>query len=147
MLIRWNGKNVWSIGTGLMDASVVQIIPGPNELKKEHWEAIKKHPVVLERMKEEVIDMKRGKVMLLEIIEVKKAAPKNDNDENDNDDQDQAAILSLGAKEAKALIAETFNIELLREWKEAATRKGDLEAIEKQIAEIEKDREDDSSDE
>ena len=41
MLLKWNKVNVWSIGSGLADASVVQIKPGPNELTEKEWDLIK----------------------------------------------------------------------------------------------------------
>ena len=146
MLLRWNGKNVWSIGTGMVDASVVQFIPGPNSLTAEQWDCIKKHPEIKLRMEQDIIDEKRGKIKRLELIGSKEA-PKGDIDQGDSDegqgdeDQDKGVLLSdMGVKKAVALIAETFNTELLREWQEVATRKKVISAIEKQFKAIEEAR-------
>lgn len=146
MLVRWNGKNVWSIGTGLADASVIQFIPGPNNLTAEQWNCIKDHPEIKLRMTQDIIDEKRGKVKRLEMIG-SKSAPKADikpgeSDEGQGDeDQDKGVSLSdMSVKEAKGLIAETFNTDLLREWQEVATRKGVISAIEDQFEAIEEAR-------
>ena len=79
-------------------------------------------------------------------FEIKKA-PVADIDQGDSDegqgddDQDKSVSLSdLGVKKAVALIAETFNTELLREWQEVATRKKVISAIEKQFKAIEEAR-------
>lgn len=146
MLLRWNGKNVWSIGTGLLDASVIQFIPGPNNLTAEQWDCIKNHPEIKLRMEQDIIDEKRGKIKRLELIGSKEA-PKGDSDKKESDDdqgdddQEKGVLLSdMGVKEAKALVAETFNTELLRSWQEVATRKGVLSAIEDQFKVIEEAR-------
>jgi len=141
MLVRWNGKNVWSIGSGMADASVIQFIPGPNDIKKEQWDCIKNHPEIKLRQTQEIICEKRGKIMRLEILEAPKDAPKGD----DGDDNKEVSITSLGVKKAKALVLETFNVELLRKWDEIVTHKGVKDAIAKQFEAIEQARIDDAN--
>lgn len=138
MLLKWNGKHVWSIGSGLGDGSVIQIIPGPNDLTKIQWDAIKEHPVVKERMEKDVIDEKRGKIKMLELVSVKKS----DDSDDDNDDDTNEGLGGVSVGDAKKIIVETFNTELLRKWDEEETRKGVKTAIEKQLEAIKKDRED-----
>jgi len=150
MLVKWNRKHVWSIGTGSMDTSVIQFIPGPNEIKKELWDKIKNHPVIKERMELDVIDEKRGKVKMLEVI-MPKADDSDDSDngdDQDSDDQDQGStsISSLNATDAVSLIKETYNVELLRSWQESESRAKPTKAIESQFKKIEDMRVSDEAD-
>lgn len=138
VLIRWNEPRVMSMGTGLPDASVVQIKPGINEVSQEVFEMMKKHPVVSKRFEKTKIDMKRGKVTLLEVIESESTS--NDDKKKDNADNDgTTSIEELGAKDAKTLIAETLDYDLLKSWLETETRKTVKEAIEKRIEEFKAD--------
>ena len=139
ILVRWNQPRIMSIGTGLADGSVIRVIPGLNELTEKEWEILKKHPDVIERMKKDIVDPKRGTVKMLEIVtETKKT---------DNGDNGEATISELGIKKAQELVKETFSTELLREWKESETRKGVIDAIDKQLAAIDKERENSDSQE
>lgn len=137
VLVKWNKSNVMSVGAGLPDASVIQFMPGVNEFTKEQWEKVSAHPEIKKRMETEVVDLKRGKVPMIEVLAEKKSESNGDSD----DDNGSAAISELGVKDAKALVGETFNTPLLREWLESETRKGVKDAIEKQLAKIEADRE------
>ena len=148
MLVKWNGKNVWSIGSGLNDSSVIQIIPGPNDLKPAEWDAIKNHPVVKARMEKDVIDEKRGKVKLLEVIIPKEKADgskvetkgEDESGEGEGEGDKTFSLSSVSVKDAKGIIEETFNTELLREWQDADARSGVQKAIEKQFEKIEEAR-------
>lgn len=138
VLVRWNKTNVMSVQTGLPDASVVQFIPGVNEFPVEKWDLVKDHPEMKKRMEAEIVDPKRGKVKMLELLSAPKAEG-SDNGEG-NDEPPAEGIEGLGAKEAKALVQETFNTPLLRSWLESETRKSVKEAIEKQLEAIDKER-------
>ena len=137
VLVKWNKTNVMSVGAGLPDASVIQFIPGINEFTKEQWEVVSKHPEIKKRMEMEVVDLKRGKVKMIELLsEVKKS-----DDDNKGDEDNKGGIEGLNVGDAKNLIKETENTPLLREWLESETRKGVKEAIEKKLEKIDKDRE------
>jgi len=137
VLVKWNKSNVMSVGCGLPDASVIQFIPGVNEFTKEQWAVVSKHPEIKSRMKEEVVDLKRGKVPMIEVLsEVKKSKGSNE-----GDDDNKGGIEGLNVGDAKALVKETENTPLLREWLESETRKGVKEAIEKKLEKIEAGRE------
>lgn len=138
VIVRWNQSHVMSVGTGLNDGSVVQFMPGPNEVNAKTWENVKKNPAIKTRMETEIVDPKRGKVPMLEVVSKKVDEKKGEESET------VEGISELGVKEAKALVEETFNTALLREWKESETRKGALTAIEKQLEAIEKERESES---
>lgn len=138
VIVRWNKSHVMSVGTGLADGSVVQFMPGPNEVDAKTWENVKKNPLIKTRMETEIVDPKRGKVFLLEVVSKKVDETKGEEKET------VEGISELGVKEAKALVEETFNTTLLREWQESETRKGVLTAIEKQLEAIEKERESES---
>jgi hypothetical protein len=138
VLVKWNKSNVMSVGAGLPDASVIQFMPGVNEFTKEQWETVSKHPEIKKRMETEVVDLKRGKVPMIEVLsEAKKADDSNKGD----DDNNEGGIAGLNVGDAKALVKETENTPLLREWLESETRKGVKEAIEKKLEKIEADRE------
>jgi hypothetical protein len=146
MLVKWNGKNVWSIGKGMADGAVVQLVPGPNELEKADWEAIKDHPVVKARMEKDVIDMTRGKVKMLEVVVAKvETGSSDDNSGSDDNNEGGSTLSSLNATDAVKLIKETFNVELLRKWEEDETRKKPMAAIKAQFEAIEKSREEDEA--
>jgi hypothetical protein len=141
MLVRWNRTNVWSIGTGQMDGSVIQLIPGPNEITEDKWNLIKDNKVVKQRMETEIIDPKRGKVKMLEII--KPSKPESDEKSEDvekSEDIEKLSIDGLSSKEAKEIIKETFNTKLLKTWQESESRSGVLKEIEKQLEKIESER-------
>lgn len=146
MLVKWNRRNVWSIGSGKGDSSVIQIKPGTNDLKKEEWECIKDHPVVKARLETDIIDEKRGKVKMLEIIGTKKVEDKKNENDDDNGEDENISLGDVSVGEAKTIILETFSTELLREWQESETRKGVLTAIEKQFEAIEESRKEDNGD-
>lgn len=138
VLVKWNKSNVMSVGAGLPDASVIQFMPGVNEFTKEQWEKVSAHPEIKKRMETEVVDLKRGKVPMIEVLAEKK---ENKSEGNDDDANTNSAISELGVKDAKTLVEETFNTVLLKEWLEGETRKGVKSAIEKQLEGIEKERE------
>jgi len=147
VLVRWNKANVISVSTGLPDASVIQFIPGPNEIPAEKWKLIKDHPEFKKRMEAEVVDPIRGKVKMMELIAEKKPSSDQDQDQDSDGDQGEGSALSaLGAKEAKELVAETFNTVLLKEWQTTETRGTVLKAVEKQLDAISKEREGESED-
>lgn len=126
MLLKLNKNGPWSIATGIQGGGVVSLRPGVNKLEKREWELIKGHPDVKERLEKKV----------LEIIE----GPKEES--GDSGETGEVETLGqLGAPEAKKLVAETHNTDLLNEWLEDESRKGVKAAIEKQLADIEKERE------
>lgn len=157
MKVRWNKPNVWSIGTGIMDGSVVQLVAGINDVPADKWESIKKHPEVIARMAKDMIDPKRGMVKMLEVLDVEKAvdaapapvveAPVQTAPQTSGDDEiadpapaapaKMASLSSVSVKEAKNIIAETSNVELLKEWDEKATRDGVKKAIASQLKSLE----------
>lgn len=146
MLVKWNGTNVWSIGSGKGDSSVIQIVPGPNEIKKEDWDRIKNHPVVKARMELDVVDHKSAKIVKKLEVVMPKEVKNNDGEDNADVEKDESStsLSDMSVPEAKGLIAETFNTELLREWDESETRKGAKDAIKKQFEKIEEMRKEDA---
>ena len=147
VLLKWNMTNVWSISMGGRDGSVVQLIPGANEVKKEDWDKIKDHPEVKARMKADVFSKKENKMCKkLEILAEKKAKKEND-DGDDDGDNSQSALSELKVGEAQELVKETYQTPLLREWLDDETRKGVVTAIESQLKKIEDERANSGDDE
>jgi len=125
----------------LGDSSVIQLVPGPNELPQEKWDMIKDHPTVKERMATKIVDPKRGQVLMLEVvIETKAVAETVQHEAGVSQEEPASSLSALSLREAKELVGETFNTVLLRQWQDEETRKGVLNAIEKQLYEIEKER-------
>jgi hypothetical protein len=136
VLVKWNKSHVMSVGTALPDSSVVQFVPGVNEFKIEQWEVVKNHPEIKKRMETEVVDLKRGKVPMIEVVSEEKKEENKGEDENS-----EGGLAGLGVSKAKNLVKETENTPLLREWLESETRKGVKEAIQKKLEKIEAERE------
>ena len=97
---------------------------------------------IKKRLEEDVIDLKRGKVKMIEIV-TKKVAPaaSNKKDDSSDDSSDESALGSMNVKDAVDLVKETLNTPLLRSWKESETRKKVSDAIKRQLAAIDKERE------
>lgn len=151
VLVRWNKSHVMSVQTGMPDASVVQFIPGVNEFTKEQWELVSKHPELKKRMETDVVDMKRGKVKMLEVLSAEKKSEGSSDSDSEGESNDEGSseegIAGLSAGDAKALVEETFNTPLLKSWLESETRKTVKSAIEKQLETIEKERQENGDDE
>jgi hypothetical protein len=130
VLVKWNKAHVWGIGTGMADSSVVHFVPGPNELPQEKWDLIKNHPTVKERIANKSLEV---------VVETKLVVASEESGEPVEEPSSSLSALSL--KEAKELVCETFNTVLLKQWQAEEPRKGVLTAIEKQLAQIEKERE------
>lgn len=128
MLLKYNGTRPLSIQMGGMDASVKVFIPGGNEIKDADWEIIKKHP-----------DMKR-KIESKEIEILSDSAPAKTDDNT-------SELSALSAKDAKKLVEETFDVVLLRKWRDEETRKPVSNSIDDQLKKIEDERKNDSTQE
>lgn len=147
VLVRWNKSHVMSVQTGMPDASVVQFIPGVNEFKKEQWELVSKHPELKKRMETDVVDMKRGKVKMLEVLSAEKKSEGSSDSDSSDEGSSEEGIAGLSAGDAKTLVEETFNTPLLKSWLESETRKTVKSAIEKQLEAIEKERQENGDEE
>ncbi len=132
ILIRWNKANVMSVGTGIVDGSVIMFVPGPNHINLDDWNKVKEHPTIKERMETDIVVPNRGKVKMLEVV-------KAENDEKAKDEPSNG-ISDLSVKGAKEIIGETFDTKLLHAWLDDESRKGVLTSIEKQLKSIEDER-------
>lgn len=127
MLCKYNGNGPWAVQTGLMDSGVIVFAPGANTIPDDHYALVKEHPEVKKRIAD-----KRLEIIVESVADAKPA---------DKDAPAGSEIGALNTQEAKKLIAETHNTVELNKWKESETRAGVLQAIEKQLGIIEKDRE------
>ena len=144
VMLRFNRPGPMSIGTGLHDGSVILIKPGINEVTAEQFKVLKAHPIIKARMQDEVVDKKRGKVKMLEVL----ADEKTDKAEDVPADADESnGLSSLNQKESIKVVGETYDTGLLREWADKETRAGVGKAIEKQLAKIEKERQENNDEE
>ena len=138
--------HVWSIGTGMGDGSVVQFMPGTNTKTKEEIEKIIKHPEVIARMESKVFDEKSNKMITkLEIMGYGKKEDESSNDSDnkgsdDSDEDENEGLAGMNYGDAVKLVKETYNTQVLKEWAEDESRKKVNDAIEKQLAKIDKER-------
>lgn len=128
MLLKYNGTRPLSIQMGGMDASVKVFIPGGNEIKDSDWEIIKKHPDIARKIEAKEIEV------------LSEAAPAKTDDNT-------SELSALSAKDAKKLVEETFDVVLLRKWREEETRKPVSNSIDDQLKKIEDERKNDNTQE
>ena len=118
MIVKWNQPNILTVykpGVQGQDAKEMvraQILPGNNVVADADWAAIKKHPLVKHYLDAEV----------LEEFELK-----------------GEGLKSADLKAAKSIVAGTYDVKLLAEWKSSETRKDVLKLIDAQFAKIEKE--------
>lgn len=128
MLLKYNGTRPLSIQMGGMNASVKVFIPGGNEIKDVDWEIIKKHPDIARKIESKEI----------EVLSAEAPAKTDDN---------PSELSALSAKDAKKLVEETFDVVLLRKWRDEETRKPVSNSIDDQLKKIEDERKNDSTQE
>lgn len=120
MLLKSNASRIIAF---CISNEIVSVIPGPNTIQDYQYAEMK-----------ESADFKRHvKDGVFEILVPTK-------EEKGDKDADKTEIGSLSVKDAKALVAETFNTEELKRWQEEETRKGVVDAIAAQLEKIEKER-------
>jgi len=115
MLVHNKGKYVRHRGT-------VRVLPGVNDIKEKDWNHFKSHPLNAELVKSG------------EIFEL------GGESDSEKSEQDYVKITDLNADEAIDMVADTFSLDLLNEFKadEQAdkNRKTVLEAVDTQIKEL-----------
>ncbi|HEX5034650.1 MAG TPA: hypothetical protein VFW62_09235 [bacterium] len=118
MLIMYTPANIYRCGE-------MRLIPGMNDVPERVWNEVKDHPLVKMRVE-------KGLISLRPQQKAKLAGDGESTGQDDNGD----GLTSLGefsAKEAEALVKETFDLPTLERWQGEETRKGVLKAIEAQI--------------
>ena len=121
MLVAYNKKNVLNAFIPVSDkkdapkTKGIVIMPGVNEFANKVWEHVSKLPMVIKLVKS-------GEIAIKSKVE---------------GDDDMVAIAKVeNVDEAKDIVRQTFNHQLLKEWKDGETRNGVIKAINQQIAEI-----------
>lgn len=104
----------------LTDASI-PILPGVNEVAEDLYDHLKKNSSFM-------TNVKGGHFVLV-----------SETAEVENEDADNT-LEAMRATDAVALIEETENTELLREWKKTAHRSTVVKALDKKLKEIEDER-------
>lgn len=126
MLIRYTQANIYRCRD-------LRLIPGVNDVPEKVWNEVKDHPLVKARLQ-------KGVIVPLPAAKPMEHAPEANPSSGHSHSGDQGAgadgLVSLngfGAKEAEALVKETFDLPTLERWAGEETRKGVLKAIEAQI--------------
>lgn len=117
MLVHNKGKYV-------RHAAGATLLPGANNIDEADYKRFSSHPIAKKWIE-------KG-----EIVTFKK-------EENNKDEENTVeSTKDLNANEAIDLVEDTFSVSMLEEWKEKEDRKTVLEAIEKQLAELKGEGED-----
>ena len=123
MLIKWNGKGPLSLILKASGSKPKILVPGVNKFTKEEWEEFKEHPHIKRYMEE--------KPPKFELVSEKEPKPE---EKAAAEEKGEAVDLSqFSNKDAKEVIEETLNVELLKEWKKTENRKSLVAAIDKQL--------------
>lgn len=132
VLIRYMKPSLYRIGD-------FRLIAGMNEIKADVWKAVENNPGVVARIARGEIVVKSGPVQ--KKVEPKEA-PKKKTPEKKSapekksevvESESSSSLADYTAKEACEIVSETMDVETLRKWSEAETRKRVLAAIEKQL--------------
>ncbi|SFM35690.1 hypothetical protein [Salibacterium qingdaonense] len=117
MLVQNKGKYV-------RHAAGVRLLPGTNEISAPEWKRFSGHPIA-KRL------IEKGEVITFE---------KDDAEGEDDNDTQAQSVTEINANPAIDLVNDTYTPELLVKWKqeeeEGDTRKTVIEAIEKQMAQL-----------
>lgn len=90
--------------------------PGVNEVSREQWAQVKDHPAMRRRINQG----------LIEVL-------------SEGDESEHASELAkLRPNEARRLVAETIDVDVLEKWREVEDRETVLEALEKQVGKVSK---------
>lgn len=133
-LITYSLPNIFRIGP-------VRFIPGLNYLTQEQWDAIKDHPLLPARFELEHLVWVEGRSPedYEEDLEVELESS-DDEQSSGEDGHKKVAVSALVStkkvKQAKELVRNTFDLELLEAWKEDETRSTVLQEIDEQIQKI-----------
>lgn len=119
MILKNNAARPISFGTGLPDASVKIIKPGTNDISKEDWAVLEKHPVIKAMLKSKEFEIVGGEK---------------------GGETEGKELKDLSSKDATKLVGETFDTAVLKSWLESETRSPIKKAIETQLEKIESER-------
>lgn len=119
-MLHYTLPNVWKIGP-------IRFLPGINEVEESNWNKVKDHPLLQERFDSGALVWVKGPK-----DEVKKAKAEALPPVEDDGD----ALAGTTVEEAKKLVTDTFDLNLLKKWSETETRKSVLKAIEAQVDKV-----------
>lgn len=115
LLIDYNQANIYRCGE-------LYLIPGINEVKEEIWKEVADHPLVKKRIE-------TGQITIL-----KPEQSQSDSQESDTSSVPPAnPFTGLNFKEAKEIIAQTYDLLTLEKWMKTEDRKNILKLLEEQI--------------
>ena len=135
VIVIYSGLGPVSMPLGKSAGAVAVIKPGTNNIDVDVWKQMKKQPDIMKMLERGEKDPKGfNEKTGLGNLHVKGWEPGSD------DNEAREGLDGLNAVDAKALVAETYNTELLREWLEKESRAGVINAVEKQLKTIEDER-------
>lgn len=119
MLVEWTKPNLFTIwGSEGGSEPTLRLIPGMNEVKKDDWDKVSKHPLVKIHLEEDDL-----------IVH---------DDLGGEEGSEVDGISTLAVKKATKIIKATFDTELLAKWRGEETRSTILTAIDKQVEVVNK---------
>ncbi|MDQ0299644.1 hypothetical protein J2S78_002064 [Salibacterium salarium] len=119
MLVHNKGKYV-------RHAAGATLLPGVNDVKESDYKRFSSHPIAKKWIE-------KGEIKTFE------------KEETDGEDTTVQSTKDLNAEGAIDLVEDTFTVSMLEDWEEKEDRKTVLEAIDKQLAELE-GKEDENTD-
>jgi hypothetical protein len=135
VIVKNNSVSIRFIPTGGKDSRPgvdgIRLMPGNNEVPSTAWEQAKKIAVIR---------------MLLEDETLEEGESTPDGEEAEAADG-TPVILGMNEKKAKKLVAETFDVELLKSWLVAEKRPKVKAAIDAQLEELKPDTKDEAKEE
>ena len=123
-----------TIGSSQNSREQIRLVTGMNEITEKQWQTIQKNKVVLAMLESGVLEFISGP----EEFGGKKFITAKDPTAEAPIEVvgDDYSLSTLNGKEAGIIIADTFDIELLKRWSKVETRNGVKKAIETQMDKI-----------
>ncbi len=135
MFVKYNKEGILSLP--VPGGNTIILKPGVNpNINDEDWEKVAKNPVVNKKIENDIIVAMTSKLKTAKKAEDKKQVQESIQKELDNGASNDLAEYS--AKEAIKLIEETYDVEMLKNWKYEEKRGKVVKSIEEQLSLIEK---------
>lgn len=134
MFVKYKKEGILSLPVAGGDTIILKPGVNPN-INDETWAKIAKNPIVQKKIEEGIIVPMPSK-----LTTAKKAEDKKKVQDDIQEEVDKGAAHDLAeynAKEAVKLISETFDVEILKNWKYEEKRSTVLKEIEEQLEKIE----------
>lgn len=130
-LVQYKLPNILKFGS-------VRFMPGINKITQEQWDEIKDHPLLPFRFEEDHLEWLKGKGPDDCVDEEEGVESEGEEiEEKELSEMANDVLSEYKPKEAKDLVKNTFDVDLLKSWKETEERGAVLKVIDQQIEKLE----------